>query len=80
MRDFLGKPISTPVTEKCIDDWAGTACKNQNGYYDWRGHQQVIRHMAFQICEDVNSGTRDPITLELRPTSYDLVGKIEKNG
>ena len=72
MRDFLGKiiPISTPD----VDKWAGGACKNQNGHYDWHGHQEVIKRMAFQLIEDVHNGTRDSITFENvdKPTSYEL--------
>ena len=76
MRDFLGKhPISTPD----VDKWVG-GTKNQNGHYDWCGHQQVIKRMAFQLTEDVHNGTRDSITFENvdKPTSYEL-SLVRKN-
>ena len=70
MRNILGKtPTSTPDVNK-----RAGACKNQNGHYDWHSHQEVIKRMAFQLCEDVENGTRDSLTFELveKPTSYDL--------
>lgn len=76
MRDFLGK---SPISPDTVERWAGSVNKNQNGHYDWHGHQDVIRRMAFQICQEVQDGTRDSLTFELvnKPTSYELglVGK-----
>ena len=73
----------SPISPDAVELWAGSVNKNQNGSYDWHGHQEVIKRMAFQLTEDVHNGTRDSITFENvdKPTSYELalVEKIEEN-
>ena len=73
----------SPISPDAVELWAGGVNKNQNGSYDWHGHQEVIKRMAFQLTEDVHNGTRDSITFENvdKPTSYELalVEKIEEN-
>ena len=64
----------SPISPDAVELWAGGVNKNQNGSYDWHGHQEVIKRMAFQLTEDVHNGTRDSITFENvdKPTSYEL--------
>ena len=80
MRDILGEsPISFPtgrsaqtVSKETVEQWANSVNRNQTYHYDWHGHQEIIRRMAFELCQDVNNGTRDSLTFEFihKTTAY----------